>query len=193
MAKWSNDDILEKLRSQNETEVNRAMAYLYQRLFEKVQALILKNSGSEAEVAELFHEGLIAFLKLLRRGRIDEKVRVEAYIYGICRNLWLKELKKRKEMSSLSEEQYDIAVEEVPVSTFIDEEQGRIFTQLMEALGPACKQLLTAFYYERKKMKEIVETLSYSSEQVAKNKKAKCMKKLRALLEEKKLDREFFY
>ena len=49
------------------------------------------------------------------------------------------------------------------------------------------KYKLIHFYYDRLRVKEIVERMGFSNEQVAKNTKSKCMKKLRELVEKEPL------
>ena len=84
-------------------------------------------------------------------------------------------------------------MEEVPIFRFVSQEQKEIFEGLLNEIGEKCRLLLRYFYYERKRMKEIVALMSFSSEQVAKNRKSNCMKKLRSLVKEKNLTRDFFY
>lgn len=56
---------------------------------------------------------------------------------------------------------------------------------LLEHLGENCKQILMQFYYEERSMKEIVATTAYENEQVVRNKKSKCLKKLADMLRER--------
>ena len=52
----------------------------------------------------------------------------------------------------------------------------------LEALGENCKKILLLFYYENRSMKEILAELPYENEQVVRNKKSKCLKKLETLV-----------
>ena len=54
--------------------------------------------------------------------------------------------------------------------------------KVMDQLGENCKKILLLFYYENKSMKEIVTELPYENEQVVRNKKSKCLKKLEQLV-----------
>ena len=54
--------------------------------------------------------------------------------------------------------------------------------QVIEQLGDSCKQVLLAFYYQELSVKEMLSFLPYENEQVVRNKKYKCLKKLEELL-----------
>lgn len=55
---------------------------------------------------------------------------------------------------------------------------------MLDQIGQGCKKLLVLYYYDELPMKDVAEQLSFSSEQVARNKKYKCMKELADLLAE---------
>ncbi|MEM9820564.1 MAG: sigma-70 family RNA polymerase sigma factor [Bacteroidota bacterium] len=193
MKQRSSEEIVNGLRSTSQVEVNDTMHYLYERMYPTVQKLILNNKGNQEEVPDVFQDGLVILYKLALQGKIDQDTKVEGYLYSICRNLWLKELKKKKRTTSLTEEMQAIPVEDLSIKYYISGEQKVLFEKLLSQLGDDCYQLLTHFYFEKRRMKEIVELMDFSSEQVAKNKKSKCMKKLRELIEKYKIKRDFFY
>jgi DNA-directed RNA polymerase specialized sigma subunit len=53
---------------------------------------------------------------------------------------------------------------------------------VIDKLGENCKKILLLYYFENKNMKEILETLPYENEQVVRNKKSKCLKKLETII-----------
>ena len=56
--------------------------------------------------------------------------------------------------------------------------------KLLESLGKDCKRVLVLYYYERLKMKEIAGIMNFANDQVAKNKKSSCLKKLKSIVSE---------
>ena len=72
---------------------------------------------------------------------------------------------------------------EADVSNIISgrEARGQVM-QIIEQLGEACKQVLMAFYYNNLSVKEMLAFLPYENEQVVRNKKYKCLKKLEEML-----------
>ena len=64
-------------------------------------------------------------------------------------------------------------------------ENRQMNTRLMEVLavlGESCKNILVLYYYENRSMKEILASSGYENEQVVRNKKYKCLKKLEELI-----------
>ena len=79
-------------------------------------------------------------------------------------------------MRSNNEEQWDEKEEESKLNAL---------HEALKQIGASCKKLLTQFYFERKAMEEIAKDLQLTSASV-RNKKYRCMEKLRALAMETK-------
>ena len=179
MEKHSDQRIKEWLRSSRTEDNEAAIRYLHGRVNEQVARLILQNSGGPADVDDIFQEGLIVLYKLAKNGEIEKVANVEAYLYSVCRNLWLKRLRRDKREVALTEEQEDIPVAEVALQSLLSDERQAALRHLLSQLGDSCRQILIWYYYDRLSMKEIAERMNYSGDQVAKNKKSNCLKKLR--------------
>ena len=59
--------------------------------------------------------------------------------------------------------------------------------QAVDQLGEGCKKILLLFYFENKSMKEILANVPYENEQVVRNKKSKCLKKLEQIVSGNKI------
>ncbi len=182
MEKYSDQRIKELLQSSQTGENEVAMRYLYERVNEQVGRFILQNRGGPEDVDDIFQDGLIAMYKLAKKGEIDKVVNMEAYLYSVCRNLWLKRLRRDKREVALTEEQEAIPVAEVSLQSLLSEERQEALQSVLGELGDTCRQILIWYYYDRLSMKEIAERMSYSGDQVAKNKKSNCLKKLRQMI-----------
>ena len=65
-------------------------------------------------------------------------------------------------------------------STVLKNEESNLVAQMLDQIGKDCKQILLFFYFEKNKMSEIANKMNLANEQVAKNKKSNCMKKLKS-------------
>lgn len=184
MQRLSDQDLFYKIKSMNIHEQEEALTYLYQQLYKKVVAFIVKNNGSEIDAEDIFQDGLLAFMKMVKQDKIEVGVKVEAYIFSICRNLWYKKLQKAKREVALSDDFETVEVEEIKLQKIISKEKSVLLKEILESLGGSCSEILIAFYYEQLSMEEIVKKMDLSSVQVAKNKKYLCMKKLQKLVKE---------
>ena len=176
MKKRSDEAIIRQLQSGVEQETDAALTYLYRVSKTTVSRFILRNKGNEQDVDDIFHDGLIAFYKLVKQDKIRPDTNVEAYLYSICRNMWAKKLMKRPKEIELTETFNFIATEEIQIDTILDGERKDLIDELLKGLGEECQKILLLYYYERLKMKEIVKLMHYANDQVVRNKKSKCMK-----------------
>ena len=76
-------------------------------------------------------------------------------------------------------------VTESPLISIMEGEQKQRVLDLLDALGESCKELLVENLYHNASMKEIAASGGYSSEQIVRNKKYKCLQKLKSLINEK--------
>ncbi len=171
--------VIQGLKSEKEQEKDAMLEYLYERCYDTVAGYILKNKGTRADIKDIFHDGLIAFYMMARQNKLDKEVRVEAYLFTICRNRWTRHLKKQSEQVALSERLHTIPMDPEQMTNLLGEERSELIDKVLKSLGDECYELLVHYYFDRMRFKQIVKVMSYSSEQVAKNKKSACMKKMR--------------
>lgn len=151
-----------------------------------VQQLILKNSGTTDEADDIFQEVLLAFYTQLRNGKLTLQCTIKTYLYSVARNMWLNELRKRSNKPTMVETDEFIVLEENHLAAMMLTERNQEMAKLIRSLGEQCQEILTYFYFDRFRMKKVAALMGFANEQVAKNKKSKCLKKLKALVQEKR-------
>ena len=159
---------------------NMAITLLYRQYYGVLENYILQNSGSSDDAADIIQEVMLIFVQMISEGKFRAESSIKSFLYSICRNLWITELRKRKS-SAARQEKYEESTEKVDsdVSESIAKTESlKYIMGLFQELGNKCKQILQLFYYEELPMKEICEKLDFSSEQVLRNKKYKCLKSL---------------
>lgn len=176
--KW----IIDHLQSADLAKQDRAFVYLHKKMNQQVASYILKNSGKETDIDDVFQDGLIYLYKLVRQNQAQTIRNIEAYFFTICRNLWLKELKRRKKSVDLDAAHDLEATDDLVLHKMMDQEKKTILLELMNSLGASCQQILVWFYYEKLSMKEIARQMNLANDQVAKNKKSNCLKQLRNII-----------
>ena len=162
------------------TRQNMAITLLYRQYYGVLENYILQNSGSSDDAADIIQEVMLIFVQMISEGKFRAESSIKSFLYSICRNLWITELRKRKS-SAARHEKYEESTEKVDsdVSESIAKTESlKYIMGLFQELGDKCKQILQLFYYEELPMKEICEKLDFSSEQVLRNKKYKCLKSL---------------
>lgn len=180
---WTDKEILKAISGSK--QINEAIRQLYEGYYGVLENYILQNSGSEADAADAIQETMLVFLNLVETNRFRGESSINSVLYGINRNIWLTMLRKRKTTVNRNEiYTKEQEWEQQDISKTLEEVEGyQLIVSLFNKLGKKCRQLLHLFYYENLSMKEIAEQEGYTNDQIVRNKKLKCMKKLMDMLE----------
>jgi RNA polymerase sigma factor (sigma-70 family) len=164
---------------------NSDLAYrqLYKAHYTIIKQYVLKNSGSEDDVKDLFQEGIIALWDNIHAGKYqhNNENMLHGYFRTICKFKWMEILRNKGKFTALPDnEEFDIEVDENALNALIKKDEINEFDGIFSALSEKCRQILSLFYYEKKSMKEISEVTGYEVVSM-RNEKYKCIEKLRGL------------
>ena len=172
--------LVKYLKSEESKKQNEAFITLYRKCFQSVKKYITQNNGDENAAEDVFQDSYLILLRQLQKPGFQINRSISNYLQGICRNLWLQELRHKKSSGVQSKEDLEyIAIIEDQVPLYEINERNQIIISLLENLNEDCRKIIELFYYHEMRMAQIYEVMGYSSEQVAKNKKSSCLKKLR--------------
>lgn len=161
-------------------DLKKPLRYLYARHYNGVEQYILRNSGSMFDAEDIFQETLMVTIKAIQASRFRSDSSLKSYVFAISKNLWISELRRRKSASKRAEVytgEQELQMEPIN-KVLIRNENFKLILRLFESLGGKCKRILLLFYYQDMSMKEIMEEENYTSEQIVRNKKYKCLKTL---------------
>jgi RNA polymerase sigma factor, sigma-70 family len=171
----------------NAATMQEGIKYMYSSYFDYLRLFIIQNKGNEQDAQDIFQEVLVSFINLVKQQKFRAESSIKTFLYSMNRNLWYNELKKRGR-TAIRESKYEqMATDETSLMSSM--EQRETFHQLitiMNALGEDCKKILLLFYYENYSMRDLLEQFNYENEQVVRNKKYKCLKKLEEMIYSKK-------
>ncbi len=127
---------------------------------------------------EVIQESSIAFAIKIQSNSFELSSKLSTYMYSIARNQFLKLIKKRGVHVDLSSDEIG-AVEESQEELIEKEKLFELIEKNLEQLGDKCKDLLTAYYFLKKRMTDIANELGYANADTVKNMKARCFKTLK--------------
>jgi len=161
----------------------KAIEIIYTNHYPIIQALIISNNGTYDDAKDIFQEGMIILYENAKREDFILTSQLKTYLYAICKRLWLKQLQQKQRYTTgwANNEDQSIIVNE---ALEIHEKQNATFELMDEALntiGNPCKQLLEAYYIEKKNMDEIAKSFGYTNADNAKNQKYKCLMRLKKI------------
>lgn len=134
---------------------------------------------------DIYQLTILVFYDNIKSGKLEHLISsVKTYLFGIGKNIVMDFRRKSKRSTPIDKERWlnDYLMDEPnngPTEQMVDSARKALLK-----LGDPCRQLIELFYYGRKSMEEITETLQYKNAETAKNQKCKCMKRLRKLYEE---------
>ena len=173
--------LIDAIKSNNE----KILKQLYITNFKKIEYYILKNNGTTAEAKDTYQEAFIATWKNIKSNKFVplNETAVQGYLYQIAKNKWTDYLRSSRFKKTDSLTNSFIVVTETEDT--IDEENINdnkidLAMSAFNRLGTACKELLTKFYFNKQSMELIARELNLEDTSV-RNKKYRCMQKLRAL------------
>ncbi|MEO1516776.1 MAG: sigma-70 family RNA polymerase sigma factor [Bacteroidota bacterium] len=184
MKERSDEQILQQLRAADERENDKALKYLYAKCYPVIEAFISRNSGSTEDVADVFQDAIVIFYRKVKVEQLELHCAIQTYLFSVCKKLWLHRLRGRKKELIVDKDISFIAIEDDSLDIITRNENKELIASVLHQLGEGCQQILTYYYFERLRMKDIATRMGLQNEQVARNKKAGCMKKLRSLIEQ---------
>ena len=180
MSPHPDQQYIDAIRAHDATVIRR----LIERCYPPVERWICRNSGTHADAEDVFADALEAIYQRLKQDHDFElTARFSTFIFSICKNQWLKYLRRKKGEDrvrldtklELIAERWDQAME--------DAERAQFVRKKWELLAESCQQLLALCWSDEKKtMAEIAALLGFASAGYASKRKHQCIAKLRELI-----------
>jgi len=127
---------------------------------------------------------IVLYNRVIKKNTGEIKSSPESYLFGIAKNLLLKNAIKQKKMVS-TDNVYNFVPDEgeTELTKKYDDDHDKMkIDTAMSKLDEGCRKILYLYYYRRCKLDAIVEQLGYENTDVVKSRKYQCMKKLRSIM-----------
>jgi RNA polymerase sigma factor (sigma-70 family) len=171
---------IEALAANNYPLINE----IYQRFAPRISRLVVQNSGTETDAADIFQDALLMIYRRCKDGDFTLTCPLEAFLYLVCRNKWINELQKRKNrhVTIKGEGGFDISDDAAGACQefMLKEQRQQLVQETLQLLDEGCRQLLQ-LAWQGKQLQDIAQTLNFTYAYVRK-KKSSCMSKLVALV-----------
>ena len=136
------------------------------------------------DIVDVYQDAIIALIENAKKGKIDNlQSSLSTYLFGIGKFMIFQKLKKEKK-TFLTDDFLNMEYLDEDYDEEENNLQIKLLQKAMQKLGEQCKKVLLHFYYEEKKLDEIQESLGYSSKDVLKSQKSRCLKQLKELTKE---------
>ena len=174
LPKFTDTQLLDDLRAGN----NRGFETLYRHCYPSIERFVLQNNGDRHQAKDLFQETLLIVLSALHDPAFQLTSSLKTYTFAISKNLWLKQLRTSARWTNL-----DDTAELNNVAASVETETPPTAYETVKAilakLTAHCQALLSAIFFLRKEMTDIVQDEGYASVHSAQNQKYKCLQQAR--------------
>ena len=115
----------------------------YRKNFTYIKSYILKNSGNEADVEDVFQDALIVIYQKVTSDTLEIQVSLKTYFYAVCKNIWRNRLRKQNrekvdtELVNSSSEIIEVVIEDIE-----NNERDKVYRKYFLALNERCREVL---------------------------------------------------
>lgn len=177
MASFSDKERLEGLRRGE----RQAVQSLYDDYFDRIAHYIVQNSGSKTHAQDIFQDAVVVLFQKVRSPEFQLTSSIYTFLFSVCRNLWLKKLRKSGKEEVTSDQDMEYIDEGPEKDEWEEQARYQMYRRKLRQLGEGCQNLLQ-LSMQGLSMKQIVARLGISSEQYARKKKFKCKEQLVRLI-----------
>jgi len=158
----SDSDVIDGIRRQDE----KVLTWLYDNYLQTIRHHVLKNSGSEADVSDVFQESVITLFRQISENNLNLTSDLKGYFFGIARNIWSSQLREKSKTTVLDRDLPD-ENESDDINNMVLE---RIVSRSFSKLQPDFQLILTLFS-EGLGYDEIAKKMNLKSDTYARRKK----------------------
>lgn len=157
---------------------------IYTKFYPKTASFVVSNKGRQEDAQDVFQDALVYLIYVYKENAIEIKS-FEAYLFTICKNIWKRRLKNKKE-HLVKDGIYSITDKITQTSVFILEQKREdLYTKSFAKLSENCRSILS-LYFNTMNYEDLLNTFSYNSTDVARHRVFKCRKKLIQLIKQDK-------
>lgn len=173
---YSDEEIVQGFKDSDQWVI----LFVYKQFFQITEKFILSNGGTNEDARDVFQDGMKVVFERVNVENFELTSSFSTFLFGITRNLWLLELRKRRgikeqflkiDVDVPGEENDTLALE------ILGLRQSALFRKHFDKMGETCRKLLILFL-NRKSFKEISEIMGFSDEMSAIRRKSKCKERL---------------
>ena len=157
---------------------NKGISEIYKTLFPKLKSYILKRNGDQEEAKDIMQKALLQLSARAQDQNFVISSSFDAYFITICKNLWIREVKRRKKkvtndnIIALTNDDIEIA------NSAYEQEKWEIFQEKLNLISENCRELLKLFF-NKVSYKNIALLKGYATENTVKQRMFKCKAKLK--------------
>lgn len=161
---------------------NKGISKIYELIYPKIKNYILKRDGSEDDAKDIMQKALIQLSVRAQNKNFKITSSFEGYFMTICKNLWIREVKKSK-LKVTNAKVIDLVSDDMDIAMSIHEQKKwELFKEKLSKVSDNCRELLM-LVFKKTSYKKIADLKNYASENTVKQRIFKCKAKLKEAIQ----------
>ncbi|WP_374444317.1 RNA polymerase sigma factor [Epilithonimonas sp.] len=158
------------------TEIFGAEYYAY---LDDIVWYVKQNSGTLSDAEDLYQDALMVLLEKLTQDDFQLSASLKTYIFAICKNLWLKKLRRVKVTVGLDEITQNDFFEEISEDIEKERSEKEKIDAFFLEITDHCKELIEELFLKSASLDEIQKKYNYATKHNLSNQKYKCMQQIK--------------
>ncbi|WP_037576426.1 RNA polymerase sigma factor [Sporocytophaga myxococcoides] len=169
----TDNNIVEELKSEDSEAYER----LYKYYFPTILSFIKRNKGNEADAEDIFQEAVLVLLQKIRQPNFILTSGLKTYLFAIAKNLWLKQLRDKKVISSNNIEswQNDVELPHEASEKSLDQK----LSEWLKRITENCQKILIAIFFYKEPMDNLIKKMGWKNKHTGANQQYKCIQQLK--------------
>src|SRR5690606_35641441 len=170
--------LIEQIQSGDQKAIER----IYIRFKADFLNFSARFSISEEDAVDIYQDSIVVLYENILSGKLTSLTSsVKTYLFAIGKYKIYNSLKFKPIIEDIDD--YEYTLKEEDNEEFLLQEQNiEKLRPAYRQLGSRCQMVIKLFYYENQTIEEIKERLDYTSKDVVKSQKSRCIKQIRELL-----------
>lgn len=175
-TEYTDLEIIDALKNRE----NKVVQYITEKYLPMIVYMVEKMRGDRHSAEDIFQEALIIIITKIDKGEFVLKAKFSTYLYAVCKNLRLVQLRRQKVENKLFKPLDDNVLYDDYSDRYDKNLQRKLFWHYYNKLSDKCRKILR-FYWLEMSTKEIAKSLDIKEKNVRKRKYL-CKKKLVELI-----------
>ena len=158
------------------TEIFGAEYYAY---LDDIIWYVKQNNGTSSDAEDLYQDALIVLLEKLSQDNFHLSASLKTYIFAICKNLWLKKLRRVKTIVNWEHINQSDFFEEISDDIEKEKSEKEKIDAFFLEITDHCKELIEELFLKSATLDEIQKKYNYASKHNLSNQKYKCMQQIK--------------
>jgi RNA polymerase sigma factor (sigma-70 family) len=177
MLKLTNDLLIDKIRLGD----NASFELLYKFCFPSIANFIRKNSGNNADAEDVFQEAILVLLQKVKEPNFYLTASLKTYLFAVAQNLWLKQLKAKKQVSYFNDllpdhiSNENLLIDLETEKSLFDEDKVKNW---LGRITINCQEILKFIYFLNQPIEKLRIKMGWKNKHTAANLKYKCLSQL---------------